>query len=245
MVEETESAPKRDEDPDRTRAFDEPLSRATGRAPAPPWRAGGTPTTDPAPWRAAEGRPLRPEEPPPWRAGGEAQPRSAEPLPWLPPDQTPAVRPAPVAGPPVQAALATEGAIAPTIAPRAEPSKRPAVTVKRLRRGRLAVRKVDPFSVFKFSLVFYFCMLLIALLGLGIVFATLRAFGIIGNVEKLLRALEFDVTITGGAIFRWLFLLGIAGTLVASAVTTFMAFIYNLIADVVGGIELLVTERES
>ena len=33
-------------------------------------------------------------------------------------------------------------------------------------------------------------------------------------------------------------------TIVATAVTVFMAFLYNLIADVVGGIELLVTERE-
>lgn len=116
--------------------------------------------------------------------------------------------------------------------------------VRRLRRGRLAIRKISPWATFKFSLVFYFCMLLIMLLGTAIIFASLKAFGVIENVERLLRDLDFDVTISGGIVFRWFFLLGLVGTVVASAITVFMAFLYNLIADVVGGIEMLVTERE-
>lgn len=130
--------------------------------------------------------------------------------------------------------------------PRQEPAtgKRPPVEVRRLRRGRLAIRKISPWAMFKFSLVFYFCTLLIALLATAILFATLKAFGVIDNIEQLLRDLEFDVTISGGVIFRWMFLLGLVGTVVASAITVFLSFLYNLIADVVGGIELLVTERE-
>ncbi|MGH2728650.1 MAG: DUF3566 domain-containing protein [Actinomycetota bacterium] len=49
---------------------------------------------------------------------------------------------------------------------------------------------------------------------------------------------------SGGGIFRWLFLFGLLWAVVASAVTVFMAFLYNLIADVVGGIEVSVAERE-
>ena len=98
--------------------------------------------------------------------------------------------------------------------------------------------------MFKFSLVFYFCMLIILMLATGVIFTALKGFGVIGNIEQLMQDLEFDVTISGGLIFRWFFLIGVAGTMVASAITTFMAFLYNLIADVVGGIELLVTERE-
>jgi hypothetical protein len=127
---------------------------------------------------------------------------------------------------------------------RAMTRERSAVQVRRLRRGRLAVRKIDPGAVLKFSLVFYFCMLLIMMLATAIVFAFLKAFGVIANIEKLFRDLDFHVSITGGFILRWFFLIGLAGTIVATAVTVFMAFLYNLIADVVGGIELLVTERE-
>jgi len=125
----------------------------------------------------------------------------------------------------------------------AKPEK-PALQVRRLRRGRLAIRKIDPWAVLKFSLVFYFCMLLIFLLGTAVIFAALKAFGVIDNVEEVLRNLQIDFTISGGTIFRWFFLIGLAGTVVASAITVFLSFLYNLIADVVGGIELLVTERE-
>ena len=131
---------------------------------------------------------------------------------------------------------------APTRAMTRDP--RSAIQVRRLRRGRLAVRKIDPGAVLKFSLVFYFCMLLIMMLATAIVFAFPKAFGVIANIEKLFRDLDFHVSITGGFILRWFFLIGLAGTIVATAVTVFMAFLYNLIADVVGGIELLVTERE-
>ena len=113
------------------------------------------------------------------------------------------------------------------------------------RRARLVIRKIDPWSVLKFSLLFYFCLLLIMLLGSAIIFAILKAFGVISNIEKLIRDLsEATFTVSGGAIFRWLFLFGLLGAVISSAVTVFLAFLYNLIADVVGGIEVSVAERE-
>jgi hypothetical protein len=113
------------------------------------------------------------------------------------------------------------------------------------RRARLVLRKIDPWSVLKFSLLFYFCLLLIMLLGSAIMFAILKSFGVIANIEKLVRDLsDAAFSISGGSIFRWLFLFGLLGSIVASALTVFFAFLYNLIADVVGGIEVSVVERE-
>ena len=107
------------------------------------------------------------------------------------------------------------------------------------------LRKIDPWSVLKFSLLFYFCLLLIMLLGSAIIFAILKSFGVIANIEKLINELsDTAFRVSGGAIFRWLFLFGLLGAVVASAVTVFLAFLYNLIADVVGGIEVTVAERE-
>lgn len=107
------------------------------------------------------------------------------------------------------------------------------------------LRKIDPWSVLKFSLLFYFCLLLIMLLASAIIFAILKSFGVIQNIEELVQDLaDSAFTVSGGAIFRWLFLFGLLGTVVASAVTVFLAFLYNLIADVVGGIEVSVAERE-
>jgi hypothetical protein len=187
------------------------------------------------------------------------EPTAAMPAPsWNPPRPTsapaspPAPRvdpsfgaPAPSVEPRTDVRPATQAA-APTLQRRAQPqpSDRGSTQVRRLRRGRIAIRKVDPWAVMKFSLVFYFCMLVVVMLVVGIIFTALKAFGVIDNIQKLLRDLDFFVTITGGVIFRWVFLLGLAGTVIASVVTMFMAFLYNLIADVVGGIELVVTERE-
>jgi hypothetical protein len=112
------------------------------------------------------------------------------------------------------------------------------------RRARLVIRKVDPWSVLRFSLLFYFCLLLIVLLGSAIIFAILKAFGVIANFEELFSSLELNVKISGGAIFKWLFISGVLGTIVWSAITVFGAFLYNLIADVVGGIEVSVSERD-
>lgn len=96
----------------------------------------------------------------------------------------------------------------------------------------------------KFSVLFYFCLLLILLLGSAIVFALLKAFGVIAKIEDMLASLSFPVDISGGAIFRWLFLFGLLGMIVSTVVTVFLAFLYNLIADVVGGIEISVGQRE-
>lgn len=159
-------------------------------------------------------------------------------------ERTTAARQAPSPGRPApDSARAAPRPAAPARAPGV--AARAPVTVRRLRKGRLAIRKVDPWAVLKFSLVFYFCMTLIGLLVVGIVFAALRIFGVIDNFEKLLRSVELDVSIGGAGMFRWMFLIGIGWTIVASAITTFMAFLYNLISDVVGGIEVLVAERES
>jgi len=113
------------------------------------------------------------------------------------------------------------------------------------RRARLVVRKVDPWSVLRFSLLFYFCILLVMLLGSAIIFGLLKAFGVISSLEQFLNDVTVNsVKISGGTIFKWLFIVGILGTVVWSALTVLGAFLYNLIADVVGGIEVSVSERD-
>lgn len=173
--------------------------------------------------------------------GREYDDRPTQAMPGLDPDAT-RVQPA-ATSPSAPTRAVPQASRAAGTTPSQDP-KKPPVQVKRLRRGRLAIRKFSPWAVLKFSLVFFFCMLLIVLLSSAIIFATLKAFGVIDNIERTLRESGYDVTLSGGLVFRWLFLLGLVGTVVMSAISMFMAFLYNLIADVVGGIEMLVTERE-
>jgi hypothetical protein len=126
-----------------------------------------------------------------------------------------------------------------------ERERRPVAEVRRLRRGRLAIRKIDPVSVFRFSIVFQFCTMLIGLLAVGLIYAALRAVGALGEFEKFIgESLDSDFAIHGGRMLFLGFIIGCVWTIASTVVMTFGAFLYNLIADVVGGIELIVVERD-
>jgi Transmembrane domain of unknown function (DUF3566) len=113
------------------------------------------------------------------------------------------------------------------------------------RRIRVQVRRISPWSVLKLSLLFYFCLMLVVLLGLGILYAVVDALGILDSISDLLNSVGFgpNFQFNGGAIFRTLFFIGLISVVVWSALTVFVVFLYNLISDLVGGIELTLTER--
>jgi hypothetical protein len=113
------------------------------------------------------------------------------------------------------------------------------------RRIRVQVRRISPWSVLKLSLLFYFCLMLVVLLGLGILYAVVDALGILDSISELLNSVGFgpNFQFNGGAIFRTLFAIGLISVVVWSALTVFVVFLYNLISDLVGGIEMTLTER--
>jgi transmembrane protein DUF3566 len=116
---------------------------------------------------------------------------------------------------------------------------------KRPRQTRVVIRKVGPWSVFKFSILFYFCIMLVVLLALGMLYSVLGAAGALDSVTKLARELFSDKTFTihGDWIFERLALIGVAMVFIWSLINVFVAFLYNLISDVVGGIEVTLAER--
>jgi hypothetical protein len=116
------------------------------------------------------------------------------------------------------------------------------------RKVRVVIRRINPWSVLKMSLLFYFCLMLVVLVGLGILYGVLDSLGILDTTEELLSELGFGEGTAGfefnaGYIFRTLLLIGLISTGLWAALTVFVAFLYNLIADLVGGIEVTLTER--
>jgi hypothetical protein len=113
------------------------------------------------------------------------------------------------------------------------------------RRIRVTIKKVNPWSVLKVSLIFYFCMMLVMLGGLGILYGLLNALGILTPLADFLAGLfsEPSYAINGFAIFRTFFMIGFITVVVGSAFTMFLAFLYNLLSDLVGGIEVTLVER--
>ncbi|GBC87601.1 hypothetical protein HRbin12_01615 [bacterium HR12] len=113
------------------------------------------------------------------------------------------------------------------------------------RHARVVIRKVGPWSVFKMSLIFYLCVMLV-LLGAGVIlYGMLGAMGALDSMTRLVRDLFSDRTFEIDG--RWLFTralgIGVVMVVVWSLINVFVAVLYNLIADLVGGIEVTLAER--
>jgi len=116
------------------------------------------------------------------------------------------------------------------------------------RKARVVVRRVEPWSILKFSLLFYFCLMLIFLFALLILYWILGVIGVLDSLSHLLSTSGFGNPKSGFHfhgywIFSRLFLIGLGGVVVWSMVNLFVALLYNLVSDVVGGVQLTLTER--
>jgi hypothetical protein len=131
---------------------------------------------------------------------------------------------------------------------------RPARPMRRAnsRRTRVTVRRFGLFSVFKFALIFSFCAMVVVWLALLLIYFMLSAAGVtdtvaywIGCVVNTDNGTKNCVAagIDGVKLFTWLFGAGIVMAIAASLLGTFIALIYNLIADIVGGVEVVLAEK--
>jgi hypothetical protein len=136
---------------------------------------------------------------------------------------------------------------APPAAPRVSRVRPPAP-----RRTRVVVRKVGPLSVLKFSLLFYLCIMLIVLFALAIVYGVLSAAGAVDSLERILGNLRTGTTSTAGAVpfeidgrlvFAWGLVGGLISVVIWSVINVFVTLLYNLITDIVGGVEITLTDK--
>ncbi|MEA2459952.1 MAG: hypothetical protein QOH90_129 [Actinomycetota bacterium] len=148
------------------------------------------------------------------------------------PDDTEALPPRPVRRPPPERAGVRT----------ARPRGRTA-----LRRVKRTLRHVDPLSVLKVSLIFYACLLVIWLVLVAIFYSFLNSLGLFDQVNDIAKGLvlgkgKFEITL--GTVEKWAFLVGIAFAVLGSIANTFLAFLYNVIADAVGGVQMTFVERD-
>ena len=115
-----------------------------------------------------------------------------------------------------------------------------------LRRVKRTLRHVDPVSVFKLSLVYYGCFLVVWLLFVALLYAIAASMGVFETVESLAKAFavnwEGGITLLG--VEKWALLLGILFWVGASLLNLVLAFLYNLAADFIGGVEMTFVERD-
>ncbi len=112
-----------------------------------------------------------------------------------------------------------------------------------VRRVRRIIRRIDPWTVLKVSLVFNAITALIFVLGTWVTWSLSLRRGIPDSVVDIFESLTLTITIEGELYFRIVVLLAIIGAILMTAFMTLGAVLYNLIADLVGGVEIAVLEE--
>lgn len=113
-------------------------------------------------------------------------------------------------------------------------------TVRRVRR---VIRKIDPWTVLKVSLVFNAILALAFVLGVVIFWSVIVNAGIPQAISQVGEKLTIPIRLDGERYFRAVVFLSVVWTVLATGFTTLAAVLYNLISDVVGGVEVVVLEE--
>ncbi len=108
------------------------------------------------------------------------------------------------------------------------------------------VRRIDPWSALKVSLVLYLCFFAVALVvGTGL-WVVARQTGILADIESLIE--DLGLYVDGSYHFRDGYILRVAAVVgpilavLAALLTTAAVGVYNLVARLTGGLEVTVKE---
>jgi Transmembrane domain of unknown function (DUF3566) len=136
----------------------------------------------------------------------------------------------------------------PAVARTAVPVVPPKVRRRRVvqgRRVRRVVRRIDAWTVLKLSFMFYLSVALVLMIAGVILWNIASTFNVIHNVEKFIRSLLDLQTFTlrprvifesGAAMCGLVVILG-------TGINVLTAVLYNLMSDIVGGIQVIVLEE--
>ena len=122
------------------------------------------------------------------------------------------------------------------------------------RRARLNLKRIDPWSVMKFSFAVSVVLFIVVVVATSVLYLALDTMGVWTSVNNSLKELvsaSGGPNSTGGGfhITAWgvigtSMLIGAVNVVLFTALATLGAFIYNVCADLVGGVELTLAERD-
>ena len=118
----------------------------------------------------------------------------------------------------------------------------------RVNRVRRVIRKVDPWTALKVSFVINFVVALSIVLGLIILWILLVNAGIpqgLEEIAKRLALLDDNASLVGNSeqLFSSVVFFAIFYMVAQTALTTLGVIFYNLVSDIVGGVEVIVLEE--
>ncbi|MGZ8177701.1 DUF3566 domain-containing protein [Williamsia sp. SKLECPSW1] len=118
-------------------------------------------------------------------------------------------------------------------------------------RAAVQLRRIDPWSTFKVSAVLAIALFLIWMIAIGVLYVVLDGMGVWDQINNSFGQLvssdnttESSFEITAGTVFGIAAGVGALYVIVFTALTTVGAFIYNMSADLVGGVEVTLADRD-
>lgn len=114
------------------------------------------------------------------------------------------------------------------------------------RRVKRTIRRFDPWSVLKLSAIFYVALMVIGVIAATVLYYAARSVGIIENIENFVRGVGWpDFRLGAFEVMRVVFVLGAVQAILWTGFNLVVTVLYNLVADVVGGIEITMSERDT
>ena len=145
------------------------------------------------------------------------------------------------------------GPPAPSPRPGSENARRAKAPRRPPRLASLQLKRVDPWTVLKISLIVAIVMFFVWMIAVGILYYTLGAMDVWTKINSTFSTLTSspDVAsagqtdlVTAGRVFGITAVVGAINIVLFTALATVAAFIYNAAAAMSGGVELTLGERD-
>lgn len=117
-------------------------------------------------------------------------------------------------------------------------------------RASMQIRRIDPWSTLKVSLLLSVALFFVWMITVAFLYLVLGGMGVWAklnsNVGDLLNNASGSSAelVSSGTIFGGAFLIGLVNIVLMTTLATIGAFVYNLITDLIGGIEVTLADRD-
>lgn len=119
------------------------------------------------------------------------------------------------------------------------------------RRASLQIKRVDPWSVLKLAFVLSVALFFVWLVAIGVLYGVLGGMGVWDRVNGTYNEFAVNTTsgsggplITASRVFGIAAVIGAINIVLFTALATVGSFVYNVSADLAGGLEITLAERE-
>ncbi|WP_411431155.1 DUF3566 domain-containing protein [Acidipropionibacterium acidipropionici] len=125
-------------------------------------------------------------------------------------------------------------------------------TIRQTRKARLRISRIDPWSVMKTSLMFGVAGAIIFFIAVWVVWGVIGASGAFDSINKAVNDLiasptaetKFQLSdyVNTGRVLGLSAIIGVVDAVLFTALSTLFSFLYNLAAQVMGGLEVTLAE---